>query len=478
MQERNYLGQALGLTALVTAALLILSAVSKKTTVSGIEIRKIDILSDLHPVSDSIEPEAESAYLPVDTLQFAADADTLNNPADSAALAEPALIPRVDSVRFGRIIEDYTFDQQGMSTFWKAIDQIRSKQKKVRVAFFGDSFIEGDILLADLRDTLQSVWGGDGVGFVPLTSEVARFRRTFVQNFHGWRTWSIIHPDGHPKPFGLDGHVYLPEPGAYLHVEGTSQYHLRHTRAWGDVRFFYTASSTIGLQYQFNGQPAKETLLSETAYLKTWEHSEGGAHINKMDLRFPNTAGLTGYGMSLENGPGIYFDNFSVRGNAGGRLGLLTPETARQFDQVQQYDLIILQYGLNAVTNSTRNVRWYEAELDRTYKHIRKCFPNTPILIISVPDRGGKNEAGNLTTMRGVPAIVNMQRELARKHGFLFYDFYYGMGGPGTMVRLANTKPRLANLDYTHLTHEGGRVVGVQMAQMFLNEQLRWRNMQ
>ncbi len=73
--------------------------------------------------------------------------------------------------------------------------------------------------------------------------------------------------------------------------------------------------------------------------------------------------------------------------------------------------------------------------------------------------------------MRSVPAIVKMQRNLARKHGFLFYDLFWGMGGPNTMLKFAHQRPRLANTDYTHLTHDGGKVVGHMFARLFLQEQ-------
>jgi lysophospholipase L1-like esterase len=141
---------------------------------------------------------------------------------------------------------------------------------------------------------------------------------------------------------------------------------------------------------------------------------------------------------------------------------------------VQQYDLIVLQVGLNAVTNSLNNVRWYEAELERTFQHLKKCFPGKPILVVSVGDRGGKIGT-ELATMRGVPAIVQMQRSLARKHGLFFYDLFWGMGGPNTMIKFAYRRPRLANTDYTHLTHEGGKVVGGLFAKLFLQEQANWQ---
>jgi lysophospholipase L1-like esterase len=126
------------------------------------------------------------------------------------------------------------------------------------------------------------------------------------------------------------------------------------------------------------------------------------------------------------------------------------------------------------VTNSLNNIRWYEAELDRTFKHLKKCFPGKPILVVSVGDRDGKIGT-EILTMRSVPAIIQMQRNLARKHGLLFYDLFWGMGGPNTMLRFSYHRPRWANTDYTHLTHEGGKVVGIMFAKLFLQEQAKWR---
>jgi hypothetical protein len=153
---------------------------------------------------------------------------------------------------------------------------------------------------------------------------------------------------------------------------------------------------------------------------------------------------------------------------------MIRPDVAQQFDRYQHYDLIVLQVGLNAVTNSLNNIKWYQAELDRTFAHLSACYPGRPILIVSVGDRANKIGT-ELATMRSVPAIVAMQRELARKHGFLFYDLFYGMGGPGSIIELANHKPRYANLDYTHLTHDGGRVLGCLFADLLLEEQAKWR---
>ncbi len=467
---KNYLGQAVGLAALVLAFLLILSAVSKETTLWGIPFRKMDILSDIRPKSTDTPAFDTLAALPQDTfVQYAAfdTARASGGNVDSLLAAERIPVPSAPQSDFGQKIEDYTFQQQGMSRFYASIDSIRSHHARVRVAFFGDSFVEGDILLGDMRDTLQAVWGGGGVGFVPITSEIARFRRSFIQEYKGFHHSSMLKPEGITAPLGINGYAYFPEPDARARYKGTTQYALRRTAYWNDVRLFYKAKQTTQFVWEADGRPATTVSLPTSAsMLSMWQQRE--SQMPGCVLRFPQPEGLVLYGAALEAGPGIYFDNFSVRGNSGGKLCNIKPEMMHAFDHYQQYDLVILQFGLNAVTNSLVNIKWYKAELEKTFAHMRRCFPNTPILVMSVPDRGGKVD-GELSTMISVPHIVQMQRDLARQHGFLFYDFFYGMGGPGSMVRLsAQRKPTLVNSDYTHLTHEGGRMQGLRLAEVFL----------
>ena len=87
-------------------------------------------------------------------------------------------------------VEDYTNDTTGLDIFLSALDS--SQNKNVRIAWFGDSYVEGDILLDPLRDTLQAIFGGSGVGFVPIASEVAGFRQTIIHSFDNWKTYAIV----------------------------------------------------------------------------------------------------------------------------------------------------------------------------------------------------------------------------------------------------------------------------------------------
>ncbi len=470
---KNYLSQTLGLTLLVLLLLIGLSLVPENFKVGEFELRKMDIFADIR--SDEL-PAPEKDVPPSDTTVFIPEDTTALVVFDSLKTDSVSPLPPKDSSFFGKIIEDYTFDQQGLNSFFKAIDSIKYS-RKVRVAWYGDSFVEGDILVGDLRDTLQSAWGGGGVGFVPITSEVAQFKRTVKHNFRGWATYSIVKKTENRPLLGVNGYAYRPtEADAKIHYEGADYF--RHTKSWTEFRLFYSTGKKTPFVWQQEGDvPKTDFLRSQPGKVQQWIWESNYPGTTAFAVRFPfvdSVNSLKVYGAALESGQGIYIDNFSVRGNSGGPLKLLKPDFIQQFDVFQKYDLIVLQVGLNAVTNSLTNIKWYEAELDKTFAHLRACFPDKPILIVSVGDRAGKIGT-ELATMRGVPAIVKMQRDLARKHGFLFYDLFWGMGGPGSIIEMAHHRPRYANTDYTHLTHEGGRVMGHLFAKLFLDEQAKWR---
>ena len=58
------------------------------------------------------------------------------------------------------------------------LDELAKAPRPVRIAYFGDSFIEADILTADLREMLQQKYGGCGVGFVDV------YKRQSIERFH------------------------------------------------------------------------------------------------------------------------------------------------------------------------------------------------------------------------------------------------------------------------------------------------------
>ena len=87
-------------------------------------------------------------------------------------------------------------------------------------------------------------------------------------------------------------------------------------------------------------------------------------------------------------------------------------------------------------------------------RNLKEAFPQTSILIMSVPDRDQRTQEG-LRTMKEVRQLVAFQEQLAANTQVAFFNFYEAMGGAESVAALVERG--MANKDYTHLNHKGGK---------------------
>ena len=163
------------------------------------------------------------------------------------------------------------------------------------------------------------------------------------------------------------------------------------------------------------------------------------------------------YGLAMDGKKGIILDNFSLRGSSGLSLRGIPSQMLKQFNRQRPYDLIILEYGLNVATERGRNYDNYQKGLLTAIEHLKECFPQAGILLLSVGDRDSKNENGELRTMPGVKNLIRYQQNIAAESGIAFWNMFEAMGGEGSMAKLVHAKPSMANYDYTHINFRGGK---------------------
>ena len=334
---------------------------------------------------------------------------------------------------------------------------------KVRIAWYGDSFSEGDILVSDLRDTLQSLYGGNGVGFVPITSEIAGFRRSVIHSFAGWNTASIITDPG-SKKLGISGFSYTSDSGNYVFYKGSN--HFRHTSTFSTFRLYYSSSSPRKARIVINRRDSRTIEMPASELPAMISIKSDSIQQVKASL---DQFGVNCFGASLEDETGIYIDNFAIKGNSGmGLLGIPSRNMAA-FDSLLNYDLIVLQFGLNVSNSPNRDFTGYIKSMSKLVEKLRTAFPGTPILLLSVSDRSQRSQ-GQFVTMPVIPLLIQAQEKIAFDNKLLFWNLFEAMGGENSMAEFANSKPALANKDYTHLNFAGGRKVGLSLARSFIHE--------
>ena len=430
---KNYLKYSLGLIVFVMIALIAMHWLPA-ITIDGHTMRRVDLLSDVRPSKSDME-ELDTDSLP----------------------PGPAVKPMfVDTCRTGMTcIEDYSDSTlRGMTPFYRALDEVSSKGRLVRIAVFGDSFIEADIFTADLREMLQKRFGGCGVGFVTITSMTNGYRPTVRHTFEGWSSHAVtdsVYFDRRKQ--GISGHYFIPGKNAYVELRGQNKYaSLLDTCREASI-FFYT-KDTVDFSVRVNRGEIQNHRFAPNGHLQELQID---GRIGSIRWTINRADSTLFYGMAMDGTEGIVVDNFSLRGSSGLSLRTIPADMLKEFNRQRPYDLIILQYGLNVATQRGYNYDSYQKGLVTAIEHLKKCFPQSGFLLLSVGDRDYKTDTGELRTMPGVKNLIRYQQNIAAESGIAFWIMFEAMGGDGSMAKLVHAKPSMANYDYTHINFRGGK---------------------
>ena len=326
----------------------------------------------------------------------------------------------------------------------------------MRIAYFGDSFIEGDILTADLRSLLQHKFGGRGVGYVPVTSRVAGFRPTIKHIFEGWESHAVTDSSGFKRAFqDISNHYFIPRAGASVTLKGGKNYTACLDTCETSSFYFFSPDSVI-LSAQINGGESKEYIFPGDSTRMQVAQADG--RIGTIRWRVQQAGKHTRcFAATMDSREGVILDNFSTRGSSGQQLAGIPMSVLKAYNRLRTYDLIVLQYGLNVASEEVKNYSYYTVEMEKVIAHLKEAFPEAAILIVSIGDRESKTETGELHTMPGVKNLVRYQQALAAKTHVAFWNMFEAMGGEGSMVEMVNSKPAMANYDYTHINFRGGK---------------------
>jgi lysophospholipase L1-like esterase len=351
-----------------------------------------------------------------------------------------------------------TGNVSNLRNFFEAVKL--AKQKSVRVAHFGDSAIEGDLITADMRETLQQRFGGNGVGWLGITSQDITFRMTTKHSFspNNWESASLYTSNPKGLPLGISGEAFVPKGNAWVQYETTLI--RRYLRDFSSVKLYYTNAKASTINYSFDGGVQKSVALKIGSDLQELI-LKPVAKSKSVRIEFPIADQAVFYGVILENDPGIYVDNFPLRGNSGVDLQQLKPEVLKEFSKYMDYKLIILEFGLNIAGNRT-DYSWYEKEMVKVINLFKTVFPKASIVLFSVHDKATK-KGSEFVTDPTILKLIETQKNIAKQTDIAYWSIFDAMGGQNSMPTWVNTNPPLAFKDYIHFNDQGAR----KIAQLF-----------
>lgn len=457
---------------IIAIAIALLAALSLLpwSKMTGGKVSDFNLISDLIKTDDSadadtvgadegIDPEllAQQSDAPAPATTHAsgssaAPAGSSSSHAASEAAPEPDPMPEAKPRRGSdMVIEDYTPAQQGPSHLRSAL--ARAGARPARIAVIGDSYIEGDIFTQDLRDALQSQYGGHGVGYVAADSEVRGFRRSVNHSAKGWKEHSIFREKSNDYP--LQGKFHTATGSASASYTGSSRYPA--TQNWGMSRLLFIAPSSGKITLATDGGEQTYDIAADPGKLQCLE-------VPGLTSKFSISStvpGLKMMGAWLEGNTGVVLDNMSVRGYAGLSHRGIPAGMAEQMRRYVDYDMIILEFGINALSEKQKDYSNYRKSMASVARHLKELYPNADIVLMGIGDRGVKR-GGQVQSMPTADAMVAAQRGAARDAGVLFWDTREAMGGNGAIVDWR--KQKLVNGDYIHLNAQGGKRLADEFA--------------
>lgn len=409
-------------------------------------LRRINILSDIQRVDSAGNVLAE---IRADRLQgLTAATDSLE-----ITVVDPAFR---DSIPPGMVaIED--FSDTGapiMERFYAALDS--AKQRPVRIAYFSDSFTEGDVLTQDLRELLQQKYGGCGVGFVDINCLTVGYRKTIRSSCANWSehapTFCENGFDGQLQ--GINGRYFLPLDYATFEANCRDEFPGRTDHAERATVFFtpghYGTKITAGINSDASttlfeggdsGQPAVIS-RSIAGNITRFRMTAYGS-----DSRF--------YGVAFDCDKGVIIDNFAIRSATGDHLRKISDDVLMAFGKERPYDLIVWHYGINVANPSMGHYPEYKKNVSDIIARMKRAYPDAAILICGMSDRDTRDAHGNLSTRPGIKEFLQLERQIAAEQHIAYWSLYDAMGGNGSMVKL--TEAGEAEKDYCHVNFLGGK---------------------
>jgi lysophospholipase L1-like esterase len=417
---------------------------------------------------DKIFPDSkiDSKNVLIDSLLLESVAnDSLSQDADSITeeerneAREKIVFDGVEGIEFpSETFENYKGYQYLISFYEKLYQLEKNPQSKVRIAYYGDSMTDGDLIVQDVRMNYQERFGGNGVGFVSIISESSASRGSVKTLFSkNWKTQSYLNVKRPTSPFGVNGHVFFANDKAnttWVQYEAGLN---KFSTTLDNPTLFYGKSHKKGNVNFIIGKDTLRKTLNPVNLVNTLKVTSGS--IKSFKANFIQSDSIPIYGFNFDNGSGVHVDNFSQRGNSGLPISMFNADVMRAFNNSLKYDLIILHYGTNVLNYGTKNYSWYQKGMTKTVNKIKESFPGVSILIVSTADKSTKYDLEMKTDSAVVP-LMKAQKRYALETESGFVNLYTLMGGDGSMVKWVDESPAKANKDYTHFNQRGAKAIG------------------
>ncbi|MEG1498810.1 MAG: hypothetical protein RRX93_05630 [Bacteroidales bacterium] len=354
--------------------------------------------------------------------------------------------------------------------------------KFIRILHYGDSQIENDHITSTIRSFLQTAFGGNGKGMLPLF-QTYYTGPVHIRKFGDWQI-KTLKKNSRKGNYGLCNSYLYPPPITAL-IESK-------TKTYGNIQiklensFIEKNNRPLFLQALVHEEVSKQDMelrVNKTKVLST-QQCLSSFGLKRYDWALPSTTEELSlrmcflknrniYALSINDTTGICVDNLPVRGSAGE----IFLQNNRRFlidnYALMNVGLVIYQFGVNAIPQDPSkimpNYDYYERLLYQELIYLRILMPNTPIIVVGISDRSRKKGL-SFETNPNVLEVRKAQKQAALKAGCVYWDLFSTMGGNNSMQKWVDRTPSLAMKDYIHFNDKGSELVGKMFYKSLIND--------
>ena len=363
--------------------------------------------------------------------------------------------------------DDYTF----FDPVFRAFECASKEGKTLRIAHYGDSQIEMDRISCNLREALQTRFGGCGTGMFPAltTTPMATVSRSASGGFISYTMFgdSTTRRAGHRRYGPLAQVTGFSGNGTVTLRAQKQKSTLAHVRYFQSVSLLYgRASDDFSVTAQSDTlKPAPVIRTKDGVTWVTWTFRKP---VEKATLKLAGSAEI--YGVSTDGAAGVTVDNIPMRGSTGHILTRIDKDLMKTAFELDGTRLVILQFGGNFVpaAGSSRAISGYMDKVREQIDYYRDVAPDAKILFIGPSDMAISTEDGRIVSYRRLPELVDSLKAVSLASGAAYWDLYRMMGGQNSMSQWVRHHPAYAGPDYVHFTPAGAKVVGETLSRSFL----------
>jgi len=370
-------------------------------------------------------------------------------------------------------------DPTWFDRFFEDIEKAKKDSSVIHIIHYGDSQIEEDRISSTLRENMQSLFGGSGVGMLPAILEVPSMA-IFYRSHGNLERHLLFGPESQEASHNRYGPM-----AQFSELNGKAEIfikkHVRksrfpHAGIFSQVRLLvntkrsrFTTKLIYEREYEVQKDsvteteirkekrraidPQIDTLGNLTVYTWKLPYTTSNAHIS-----ISGHAEI--YTVISETPGGVTVDNVPMRGSSGTFFHRMNSPLLEASYKALHARLIIMEYGGNLVPGSNaHNIDWTKKLITKQIKAIRKANPDADILFVGPADMA-KQVNGKLQSYPSLGRVIQALREVALENGVAYWDMHRVMGGNGSMIQWVQRTPPLAQKDHIHFSRSGAAYMG------------------